>query len=196
MFMLISLGSTDISPAESIADISTVDTKALENVHTVLHDNVKAPYVAYQHVPWKLHVRKEVRVIMYMITSLILQLPYRLIWGKNVLLVECYVEDFKICQNIFYKIFPPNFFLFTVQKLIISKLEKVIDLTSSASAMGVKITILYSMLFSLQLFTPTETIDNQAVIDLIFCQIVADVFSASMRIEKQDRMRMLSIMRK
>ena len=43
-----------------VAPEHVVDTKALENVHTVLHDNVSTPHVSYEHVPWKLHVRKEV----------------------------------------------------------------------------------------------------------------------------------------
>ncbi len=42
-----------------------------------------------------------------------------------------------------------------------------------------------------QIFTPTERIENPLLVNLVFCQIVQDVFSkACIRINKDDRMRM------
>ena len=48
-----------------------------------------------------------------------------------------------------------------------------------------------------QIFTPTERIENPLVINLVFCQIVQDVYSkACIRIGKDDRMRMKSFLGK
>ncbi len=48
-----------------------------------------------------------------------------------------------------------------------------------------------------QIFTPTERIENPLLVNLVFCQIVQDVFSkACIRINKDDRMRMKSYLGK
>ena len=48
---------------------------------------------------------------------------------------------------------------------------------------------------SLQVFTPTEKLESAAVLNLIFCQIVQDVFSNTcIRIAKEERMRTKSML--
>lgn len=48
---------------------------------------------------------------------------------------------------------------------------------------------------SFQLFTPTETIENSTVLDLLFAQVVMDVFATScLRIRKEDKVKMKSML--
>lgn len=49
---------------------------------------------------------------------------------------------------------------------------------------------------SLQMFGPRETLDDDLLIDLIYAQIVNDVFSGSIRIMRDDADRMKSILSK